>query len=201
LRLFFDLDGTLLDSRERLYRLFQNLVPESNLGFEEYWQLKRNMIGHAQILKDMFGYSTLAIEKFEREWMSLIESNEWLAFDKPFAQVTEFISSLKAEHNLYLVTARQSEIMLSRQLATLGWTSLFDKVFVVPQDDSKSTAIQKALSTQPNDWFIGDTGKDVEAGRDLGINTAAVLTGFRNRQQLERYNPTVILESVLDFKA
>ena len=36
MNIFFDLDGTLLDSKERLYYLFQHLVPECKFSFEEY---------------------------------------------------------------------------------------------------------------------------------------------------------------------
>ena len=58
--IFFDLDGTLLDSRKRLYKLFQDLVLESNLTIDEYWELKRNKINHKTILIEKFGYTKIS---------------------------------------------------------------------------------------------------------------------------------------------
>ena len=52
----------------------------------------------------------------------------------------------------------------------------------------------------PNDWVVGDTGKDVQVGMALGVNTCAVLTGFMTADALSRYSPKIILESVIEFK-
>ena len=57
MNIFFDLDGTLIDSRLRLYKLFQDLVSSSNLTFSDYWNLKRNKISHKKILTTKFAYS------------------------------------------------------------------------------------------------------------------------------------------------
>jgi len=53
-QVFFDLDGTLPDSRERLYRLFCELVPESRLSFDKYWALKRRKQDHKTILASLY---------------------------------------------------------------------------------------------------------------------------------------------------
>ena len=64
MNLIFDLDGTLIDSRNRLYQLFQRLVPESTLSFEEYWKLKRNKISNKDILIHRFCFKDNKIEQF-----------------------------------------------------------------------------------------------------------------------------------------
>ncbi len=199
MKLFFDLDGTLLDSRERLYKLFQFLVPESTLGFDEYWELKRNKNNHRKILHNLFSYSEERTENFEKEWFAKIEQEEWLAFDKPFEGITDFLIAQKEIHQLYLVTARQFEEGVTFQLAACGWGGIFDKIFVTHQSEEKAGLIKGTIVTKKEDWFIGDTGKDIEAGKILGIKTAGVLSGFRNRESLEKYKPTVILNSVLDL--
>lgn len=200
MKIFFDLDGTLIDSKQRLFRLFHHLVKEADFTFDAYWDLKRNKINHGEILKRYFSYSDQAIKEFEKIWMINIEQDEWLELDKPFEGVNEFLFELKKTHQLYLVTARQSELQALNQINRFGWQGIFDHVFVTSQKEEKAAAIQKLLKTNPADWMIGDTGKDVEAGKEMGINTAAVLSGFRNRADLETYKPTIIIDSVLDFK-
>ena len=49
MNIVFDFDGTIIDASERLYRLFQDLVPRSALSKEAYWALKRNKINHNMI--------------------------------------------------------------------------------------------------------------------------------------------------------
>ena len=52
--IFFDLDGTLLDVRARLYNLFIELAPETLCSLDEYWEIKRNGISQASFLEFTF---------------------------------------------------------------------------------------------------------------------------------------------------
>lgn len=71
MNIVFDLDGTLLDSRRRLYVLFQRLVPGSLLSFDEYWSLKRNGTGHETILLERFGIESVELDGFLSRWLAL----------------------------------------------------------------------------------------------------------------------------------
>ena len=62
MNIIFDFDGTLIDSKERLFKLFSFLVPQSNLDFKAYWELKKQGIGHAEILEKHFNYQSNAIQ-------------------------------------------------------------------------------------------------------------------------------------------
>ena len=95
MKIFFDFDGTLIDSRDRLYLLFQHLVPQSRIAFDDYWDLKRNNISNRSILELHFGITEHGLNKFESHWMKLIETDEWLKFDKPFIRVTDYLNELK----------------------------------------------------------------------------------------------------------
>jgi phosphoglycolate phosphatase len=201
MKIFFDLDGTLIDSRERLYRLFQHLVPASALTFDDYWNDKRNKINHSEILKTKFSYLQEEVIEFQERWMEQIELPEWLAFDKPFNGVTAFLKELKMNNTLYLVTARQFESTALLQLTDYGWGDIFTKVFVTAQRTDKAEQIKSSLiTTGIADWFIGDTGNDIQTGKQLGMKTAAVLSGFLNKEKLLEYEPDIIINTVIDFK-
>lgn len=198
IKLFFDLDGTLIDSKERLYELFQHLVPESVLSFDEYWNFKQNKIDHHTLLTEHFNYSTEKFEMFQKEWLSLIETDEWLSYDKPFDNVTDLLHLLKEEFELYLVTARQCELKVSEQIEKFNWQHIFTSVLVTSRLTEKDVLIKKYKPTS-EDWLIGDTGYDIKTGKQLGMRTAAVLTGFLNQEKLMEYQPDVIAETVLDL--
>lgn len=200
MNLFFDLDGTLINAQKRLYALFQNLVPASKLTFEEYWLLKRNKVNHQNILTDQFNYSPEDYQKFEHLWINEIEKKEWLNLDEPFEGVSVFLQKLKPQHKIYIVTARQSKEMVEKQLASFGWNNIFDAVFITEQKQDKFSLINGKVSVTPDDWFIGDTGMDIEVGKKLGIKTAAVLSGFLNREKLESYQPDLIIADVTSFQ-
>ena len=200
MKIFFDLDGTLLNSMERLHKLFLYLVPESRLSFDEYWNYKKNKIGHPEILKNNFFYTDSRIEAFKEDWLKLIETPQWLEYDLPFEGVTSYLTELKKKNDLYLVTARQFEDRALSQLEQYGWLNLFNGVFVTGGNKEKYDMIREHVVVDEHDWFIGDTGKDIKTGKKLEIKTAAVTSGFLNREKLAEYGPDIIIENILQFK-
>jgi phosphoglycolate phosphatase len=199
MKIFFDLDGTLVDASDRLYQLFQFLVPDSKLTKNSYWELKRNKISHQQILKTQFSYAGERIKTFEQAWLEMIELPEWIALDRPFIKVTEYLSEIKKHHSLFVITARQSEETATNQLRTYGWATFFDDVLVTKHRQEKSEMMKNKNVEISKDWLVGDTGKDIEAGKKIGLLSAAVLTGFLNREKLLEYNPDIIVNSVVDL--
>lgn len=198
MNIFFDLDGTLLDSRERLYNLFQHLIPSSTLSFNDYWELKRNKIHHKEILKTKFDYSDEEFLFFEKEWMKKIELPEWLELDKPFKGVTGYLKALKNIHNLYVITARQHEHIAIEQINKNGWSGIFENIFVTGQKKNKYELISSVNLTS-EDWIVGDTGNDIQTGKKLNIKTAAVLSGFLNEEKLMEYNPDIIVNNIVEL--
>lgn len=200
MKIFFDLDGTLIDSKQRLYELFQSLVPQSTFNFKEYWDLKQNKISHKSILKNYFGFDQNKIYLFDQEWMSKIESDEYLKFDKPFEGVTEFLLSLKKRDiELYIITARQLKNKLLSQLDLFGWLKIFNDILVTEHKVNKEDLIKPLLNDDLNNWIIGDTGQDIQVGKKLYFKTAAVLSGFLNRKSLLPYHPDKIVNKITDL--
>ena len=200
MNIFFDLDGTLIDSRLRLYSLFQQLVPQSKFSFDEYWNLKRNKINHATILKQYFKFQENEINMFETIWQKLIEEEDLLMLDKPFEGVTEYLISLKNRgFFLHLVTSRQFEINVFLQIIDFGWSNIFNHVLVSQQKAEKEELIKSIMVENTTGSMIGDTGKDIVTGKLLGLKTVAVLSGFLNKPTLSTYNPDIIVDFVTDY--
>ena len=124
--IFFDFDGTLVDSSERLYRLFCDLISECNFTKEEYWKLKRSKINHQTILEKYF--STYDFEKFNDEWLDLIESDKYLLYDELYSDTKKVLQNLSVDNSLYLVTARQSRVKLVSELERFDILKYFTKV-------------------------------------------------------------------------
>ena len=200
MNIVFDLDGTLIDSKLRLYRLFQSLAAPSSLSYEEYWALKKNKTSNATILSGRLGYSEEQIAGFVVRWMSLIESPSFLALDSNFEGIHAGLGALQRNADLHVCTARQLREPVVEQLLSLNLLQFFEQVLVTEHKRTKESLILANIANlSSNDWIVGDTGKDIQVGKSLNIRTCAVLSGFLNRQVLRSYGPNLVLDSVIEF--
>ena len=199
MNLIFDLDGTLIDSRQRLYCLFQQLVPSSKLTFQSYWAFKQNKVSNETILANEFGFDAPAIARFVSVWLERIESPELLALDKNFPGMHEALNRLSKQARLHVCTARQHRQQAVDQIDRLGLLPYFESIMVTERTTRKEELIGCVSGLGPRDWIIGDTGKDVLVGQALGIRTCAVLSGFLSEKSLLPYGPDLILPVATDF--
>lgn len=196
--IFFDFDGTLTDPRHRLYQLFQELVPQSKLTFDEYWDIKRKRTDQNKLLTEWFNFSPEQITAFKKKWMAKVEEKSRLEQDIPFEGVGSFLENLSQNgYVLSLVTARQNPDLVAAQLKKFGWQKFFTHVLVTGQKDKKENLIKNSLPFNENDIFIGDTGEDIYVAKALGMKSIAVSSGFLSAEILKEYNPDYICESVL----
>jgi phosphoglycolate phosphatase-like HAD superfamily hydrolase len=198
MNLFFDLDGTLLNSQMRLYRLFQDLVGASYLSIHEYWELKRNKINHKTILSDMFHYTDDDFNHFEKSWMEKIELPEYLQFDALVDDVPGVLNFLAQKNDIYIVTSRQSKENAIEQLKRLQIYNFFYDVLVTEHKYEKVVLVKKK-GYKKGDFLIGDTGKDVLTGLELSMNTIAVTYGFLKKDILETYKPHFVVDKLSDI--
>jgi phosphoglycolate phosphatase len=200
LNLIFDLDGTLIDSRLRLYRLFQELVPQSNLTYERYWAFKKNKVSNQAILETKFAFDPAAIEVFVKDWMDRIEAPEYLSLDKNLPRMHQALKNLRKQAKLHVCTARQAKQPVYYQLERLGLLPYFDNIMVTEQSRGKEELVAKIPDLERHNWIIGDTGRDIQVGKMLGLKTCAVLTGFLNEESLRGYEPDLILATASSFR-
>jgi len=200
--LLLDLDGTLIDSRLRVYQLFVDLLDAeaaggAHIGFDEYWELKRARRSNAWLLVACFGYSAERVAGFTARWMETIEAPRYLALDAKFPWTDASLELLGRQHALYVLTARQDEAAARAQLDTLGLIHRFADVLVTGQKCTKAELVRRRnIALVAGDALVGDTGDDVEAARELGVRSVAVLSGVRDRASLERYRPDHLCESL-----
>lgn len=198
MKLIFDVDGTLLDSKPRVYELYKCLVPGTRLDFHSYWSRKRR--GHSNLdLLEMEGASPAERERFLSQWLKLIEEPELLKLDRVIAGIENNLARLSTDHQLIVCTNRQNASAVDQQLSNLGLKAYFNEILVTEQKVPKSELLRSVVHLDQWDWIIGDTGRDILEGSILGIRTCAVLTGFHGREALERYFPSQIVESASIF--
>lgn len=196
LKVFWDLDGTLVDSRLRLYKLFSHLTGQNELTFEEYWDCKYAGLRQQEML-DKVGYAPNRAADFRRNWLTKIEQSEWLKHDtlqEGARETLHFFTELGAKQ--YLITNRQSISAAVEELRRLGIEEYFDEFYTTALRSKKNEIIQANLNVNKGDILIGDSDEDIIAAKELGVYSIAVCTDIRLRQRLENCKPDRIVMGV-----
>lgn len=196
--LFFDLDGTLVDSRMRLYNLFCTLCPECDLAFEEYWRIKRAKITQAQMLRKYFQYTDEEkIARFHEMWLRKVEEDVAILTDTAVDGCDELLAKLSRKYCLYVVTCRQRQELAISQIERLGFAKYLKATLVTGGCRTKVDVIRGYVSNiSKDDWLIGDTGEDVLAARKLGVGSISVSWGILSRDVLKEYRPDALFDTV-----
>jgi phosphoglycolate phosphatase len=202
MNIIFDLDGTLIDSSERMYRLFCKLIPECGLSKEEYWEYKRNKINHKKLIE--MKYPDVDFDVFNKKWMPLIESKEYLALDINYADTVQVLDKLYNNANIYLLTARQSRTALLSELTELGLINYFLEILTTDGIYTKKEVIKKECERKPelarkDNIFVSDMGSDIALGNEMGYFTVAITHGFMNENRLLEYNPKRVIHQLSDL--
>ena len=200
MKIIYDLDGTLICSKKRLHELFLDLLESGNIEYLAYWNYKFSGSNNQAILRDHFGYSTIQINIFLRNWMAKIESDYYLDMDTIVPGAIETLENYSRNNELYICTARQSITQVHKQLKNLGIFGFFRGIFVTEQKASKDEILNNSdILFTKKDWLIGDTGHDINAGKKIGTQTCAVLSGFMSEASLATYSPDLIIENITFF--
>ena len=197
--IFFDLDGTIVNSQYRLYNLFIELCPECKMSYNDYWKIKRGKITQKDLLIKYFNYSVEQCEFFHKIWMKRIEEEERLREDFLVTGIYKVLENLSEKYSLYVVTNRQSEERTHKELEALNIKHLFLDVMVTEQKRTKSQLIKECVDYSKQDFIIGDTGEDIKAAHDLGINSVAVTWGIMDEEILKQYKPDIIMREVSEI--
>ncbi len=197
MKIIFDLDGTLICSKKRLYELFCDLTKSRELSFSGYWEFKFRGYSNQDILKNEFDYPEEKINRFITLWMDKIEDSYYLEMDTVIEGLLEFLEKISINNQLYICTARQSVVQVKAQLKSLTILEFFEEIFVTEQRFTKTELLlNSGIAFSKNDWFVGDTGHDIKTGQQLGMKTCAVLSGFMSETALLAYGPNKIFKNL-----
>ena len=198
-KIFFDLDGTITDSSQRLYKVFLDSSGASHISIDQYRQYKRSGISNENILQNELGWNADTLKTFHDHWIEKIEADEYLQFDKCFADTIPVLQELSEHSDLYVITARRFPAKVTSQLEGLEILRFFRSILVTRQMQTKAESIRAVSNYLNNSIILGDTEEETLTGKELGITTANVLTGSRNRHVLGTYTPDFIFNNLTEF--
>lgn len=112
-------------------------------------------------------------------WIQRIEQEQYLQHDVLYPYTMSMLKHYGKNADLILVTARNNEDAIRKQIRDLGIEQHFERVYVVPS--GKQTPELKANILRDNgvELFIGDTESDLRAAELAKCQFYAVTSGFR----------------------
>lgn len=199
--IFIDLDGPILDVSERYYQVYKYIVKKLNgnvISRDLYLELKRKKTDAKKILR--LSNIEGSVNRFELNWLDLIEKRSFLLYDKIWPSVKAVLSRIRAKHKIILVTLRRSLLNLNWQLRRLNLERCFDLVLCQKANNGnwsvKYNLIKNSKVSDIRSCIIGDTEVDILTGKKLGIETIAVLSGLRGRNFLNKYKPDYMIDTL-----
>ncbi len=201
--LYFDLDGTLVDVRKRNYAAYADTMRElglTPLAEQTYWDARRDGASNADLVGDV---GAECQRRFKEKWLKRVESPSYVRLDTLIPGARATLAELRESYELVLVTMRQGRESLLEQLDELSLRKFFSAVYSRDGSDeptSKSNLIRLFDDGERDDAaVIGDSEADVEAARDLGIESVCVSSGVRSRHYLDELEPGEVLNTIVQL--
>ena len=217
LRLITDFDGPIMDVSYRYYSVYLDCLQQTKhpaqkikqLSPAEFWQLKRARVPEVKIGL-ISGLEQEQAIKFAHKRSAIVHSLPYLVHDRVIPGVVDSLERVqKLAIDLVIMTMRRErELVTAFEKYDLAHFFKSDRRYCLPNNYSKRTDIEdkltlmaKALRELPSAddiWMIGDTEADIVAATTHGIKVIGVLSGIRDRTQLEQYQPDFIVENFAD---
>lgn len=200
----FDLDGTLLDTIADLAAATNAAL--SAFGFPTHRQTSiRTFVGNgiSKLLE-----RSLPEENRNEENIALLRSVFFPYYDAhnaelttPYPGITDMLALLNSK-GLKLAIASNKYQLATEKLVThyfpdIPFLSVLGQrtdVPIKPNPQIVRDILSVACVSPEEVLYVGDSGVDMQTGRNAGIDTIAISWGFRSREELQTYSPLAIID-------
>jgi HAD superfamily hydrolase (TIGR01549 family) len=202
----FDLDGTLVDSRDTILKSTQAALDQLNIPHSIPENIFTNMIGKHFV--DIFEELKINVPDFEK----FISIYKLLYFDfiessYLYKGVKETIEFLTKKHIKVSLLTTKGQDQAEKIIEHFNLSSSFD--YLMGRRDGLAHKpspepllyICKELQIDPSKTMMtGDTELDIQCGKNAGSKTCGVLYGYRTKDQLEKEMPDFLISGLSELK-
>ncbi len=204
MHVFFDIDGTIIDHRQRIYDPYVRYAHTHGFSaFDKtvYLQKKREGASEKSVAAQTF--PSEYIEPYIIWKRSVIEKPRILSTDTLVPGIDTAVTTLAQHHTLIALSARQSKKRLIDQLKHLRIFKKFADIICIPdatsQIDGKTASLRNYLlkhHVRAGDAVIvGDTEADMIAGTQSSVRTIGVSWGIRSASFLASHGAHAVLDN------
>ena len=204
---FFDLDGTLVDSGLGIINSALYALDKFNITVNEKNEL-RKFIGPP--LQYSFSTDYGFNEEEVSEAISLFReyyTEKGVYENELYKHIVDVLDELKRRGKKLVVATSKPEVFTIKVLEQFDLLKYFDYVSAASLDASKikkeeiiKEAIENlSISDLSKVVMVGDRNLDVLGAKINGVDSIGALWGFGSVEEFEKHNATFIAENVLDL--
>tara|TARA_Y100000310_G_scaffold340016_1_gene434474 strand:- start:698 stop:1336 length:639 start_codon:yes stop_codon:yes gene_type:complete len=198
----FDHSGVLSDDRKPVYEANMVLLERrgtNRITFEQW--LEASKASAADLVKS-FGHI------INRDDISAEYANVYSDIvangirPEMYELVPEFLYSLREHRRIQLaVVSNHPRLNLVSELDQYGIYNLFDKISgdPSPKNERLRQICAEFAIDPPNTIFVEDTIYGIQHGKDAGVHTIGVTTGYHSRKRLEAEEPYAVVDSLTEI--
>ena len=200
--IFFDLDGTLVDSSEGIETTFLHTFNLLGVPAPDKETIRTFMGPPLEVTftnhvpKELV---TKAVEIYRTYYKETGQQQTYL-----YPGIKELLHQLKGlGYHLFITTSKNQEVSL--EIAhSLGISGYFEGIYgSIPGSMHKADIIQRVMTDYQippaEASIIGDTKFDIIGGKNIGIHTIAVSWGFAPLEDLKAQRPDTIIYHPLEL--
>lgn len=215
LRLITDFDGPIIDVSERYYQVYKFCLAQTRrpgqllqqMDKSNFWKLKRSRIPEKQI-GIISGLNETQAQEFALLRCQTVHTPPYFKYDCLARNAVAALTRVQqAGVDLAVMTMRRTRELeyafnyhdLSRFFPKNRCYCLSNDYVKTSDIDDKPLLMARALSELPEaeeTWMVGDTEADIITAKNHGVKVMAVLSGIRDRTQLEIYKPDLIVKDL-----
>ena len=200
--IFFDLDGTVVDSLQDIVAVVNHTMRHFNLPERTTDALVPHLgwgVGNLirKILPGLSEARTEEILAHYRAYYALHAGDQ----SRPFEGILPMMARLKADGLVLALLSNKPDAAVQPLVERYfsGLVSLavgeLEGVRRKPHPDMVEAAARQLNVPLSRCLYVGDTEVDIDTAKNAGIDCACVTWGFRTRDQLRRAGATVIVDT------
>ncbi|MBF0805508.1 MULTISPECIES: HAD hydrolase-like protein [unclassified Streptococcus] len=200
--LFFDLDGTLVDSGPGIRAAFQYAFTKLNLTVPNDSELD-TLIGPPLERSFALYLPEDKVEEAIRLFRNYYKEKGVYQAD-PYPGIKEALQTLKEQGHYLAITTSKNQPMAQVMVQHFEFQPYFQEVFgALPDSHDKIDVLKRGLEVakapKEQSFIIGDTRFDMAAGRDLQIGCVGVEWGYGTSDSLTENGAQVLLAKTHDL--
>ena len=203
--LIFDLDGTLIDSREDIAAACNHAL--CSCGCPERCIDEYNML----VGRGIYKLFRSALPENMRSEENVMKMKDYFVpyYDRhiadrtrPYSGIIDMLEKLSAAGVKFAVASNKyqsgTETLVSRFFGKFDFTAIFGQRdgFPIKPDPAIVSEAMAALPgvTKDDVVYCGDSDVDMQTGINAGVRTIGVTWGFRSREELGSYGPWLLAD-------
>lgn len=206
--LFFDLDGTLIDSKRGIFNAVHYTLDSMGIAYDNRPSDLNPFIGPPlrESFRNLFNFTPdvaeLATFKY-REYYGKIGLYEY----DIFSGIPEVIEQLSRKGFILSVVTSKAEDYARLIVESTRFGKYFNTVSGCEIDGRRSTKQELILYTlkklnlkaSKEVLMIGDRYHDLRGAKESGIASAAILYGYGSKQELSEESPDLFIQTPFDL--